>query len=280
MKISTLFEEILSNLSEETEINELHGISFDARVWTPVIKSRLRLANTYIKNGKEVPDLTIIGREYPKEYKSFPIDQLKAVVNPEYINGAAYDEQNSGYDQNRNYVVHMVFGPYADDSAVNHELRHAYEDFMRNSKGSKSIKQTKEATLLFTGDFEKLMMTSGKPYEPYHSLFRGLYFTSKIERSAYSDTVYDDNMPVIKIIDDIIKKSNIEDILKINPKMLEINWNRFKSSFKIPILDKFNDYMSFLRWVTDEIQYKGKISLKKLRKVQFHREQNKKEGGK
>lgn len=280
MKISTLFEEVLSKLSEETEINELHNISFDARVWTPVIKSRLRLANTYIKNGKEVPDLTIIGREYPKEYESFPIDQLKLMVKQEYANGAAYDEQNSGYDQNRNYVVYMVFGPYVDDSAVNHELRHAYEDFMRVSKGSIPMKQTKEASLLFSGDFEKLMMTSGKPYEPFHSLFRGLYFTSKIERSAYSDTVYDDTMPVIKIMTDYVKQSDLQQILKIDPNILQTNWDRFKSSFKIPILNRFNNYMDFLKWATDEIQYKGKLSLKKLRKVQFHREQNKKEGGK
>lgn len=264
------------SITEQSEIKELFGISFDARVWTPVIKSRLRLGNTYIKNGKEVPDLTIIGRDYPKEYKSFPIDQIKAIIEPQYGNGGGYDEQNSGYDQNGKYVVHMVFGPGADDSTINHELRHAYEDFMRISKGAPPFKQSKEGSLLFSGDFEKLMMLPDSEYEPYNSLFKGLYYTSKIERSAYSDTVYDNDIPVIKMIDYIIKKNNLQDILKINKYILDNNWNKFKSNIKIPVLDKFNDYMSFLKWATDEIEYKGNLSLKKLRKVQFHRDQNKK----
>lgn len=281
MKISKLFEEVLKNLPKE-EITELHGISFDARIWNPVIKSRLKLAKSYIKNNKAVPDLTIIGREYPTEYSAFPIDEIKLTIDPKYGNGAGYDERNSGYDERGKYVVYLAFGPLADDSATNHELRHAYEDYMRNSKGRKSLGQSKEGILLFGGDFEKLMMTQTYAYAPFHSIFAGLYYTSKIERSAFADTVYDSGTQMITEIEMIMRENRFERLAKSDPATLKRNWDRLKSDYKIPILEKFgDDYMGFIKWATTTIKNKGEKTLKKLRKVNFHRTENaKKEGGK
>jgi len=55
---------------------------------------------------------------------------------------------------------------------------------------------------------------------------------------------------------------------------------KLKKNYRVPIFDKFNNYESFIKWATDEIKYKGEKSLKKLRKVEFYREQNKKKGNK
>jgi hypothetical protein len=38
--------------------------------------------------------------------------------------------------------------------------------------------------------------------------------------------------------------------------------------------------MDFIKWACDEINYKGNITLKKLRKVKYNSLQMKKEGGK
>ena len=40
MKISVLFEEILP---EQSELKELQGISFDSRVWMPIISNHIKL---------------------------------------------------------------------------------------------------------------------------------------------------------------------------------------------------------------------------------------------
>lgn len=279
MKISDIFKEILL---EQSELKELFGISFDARAWSSIIKSHLKLAKNYFKNKKPLPDLTIIGKNYPKEYKLFPVDEIKMLVRPEYGNGAGYDEQKSGYNDGI-YQIYLAFGPDASDSAINHELRHAYEDFMRMSKNKPAMKNTKEGINLFSGDFEKFMLTpidkNIPGYDPFNKLVRGLYLTSKIERSAFADTVYDnDSLPIIYLIQRAIKETDLSVLSRINPQDLEKNWRRFKSDFKIPIVDKFHDYESFIKWASDEIKYKGERSIKKLLKVKFHRQQNKRKG--
>lgn len=265
-------------IGEQSELKELFGVSFDARIWEPIIRSRLNLAKTYIKNKKPIPDLTIQGREYPQQYKTFPIDEIRMSVDPKYGNGAGYDEVKSGRDINGKYVTYFIFGPLANNSTINHELRHAFEDFKAASNRGALMRQNKEATKLFSGDFDKFM-TAGDPdyiYPPFGNIFMGLYLTSKIERSAFAETVYDnDPMPIIKIIQEVIANNDISTLLKYSPKRLEANWQKFKTDYKIPVTEKFRNYEDFLKWAADEIKYKGEKTLKKLLKVKFYREQNK-----
>jgi hypothetical protein len=285
MKLSTLAEEVL---------NELQGISFDARVWAPIIRSYIKISKKpKVKNidinGKDLnpePDEVLInGKEYPKQYRVFPIDFIHFKVNPAYLNGAEYDENKSGYDENKQYHVYFTFGDEANYSSINHELKHAFEDFQRLSKGHPGLKSTKEAINLFSGDFNKFMM-SRKDKEvlyPISTLVEGLYYTSKIERSAFSDTVYDEPTfaEIIKYIKMLMQVANPTDILQRNkPDMLGKKWDYYKQNYHIPVTDKFKTYEDFIRWACDEINYKGNITLKKLRKVQYFGQEHKKEGGK
>jgi hypothetical protein len=282
MKFSILLTELLI---EQVEIKELFGVSFDARVWNSVVKSQIRLGNTYIKNKQDPPIFVINGKEYPKEYKIFPIDILTIKINPDWDIGGHYDEQTNGYDNNRNYRVDFTFGTEANDGTINHELRHAYEDYMKISKGRPGAKESKEVTTVFGKEFEKFM-TSAKNikeyFGPFYILILGLYYTSKIERSGFAETIYD--VPTIRLIDDIewyVKYSNAERIrTKHKPEILLKKWNDLKENYKIPFLTKFKDYDSFISWACDEIQYKGRKTLKKLRTVKFHSQQSKKEGAK
>jgi len=271
------------SINEQSEIKELFGISFDARAWNSAIKAHLRLVRTYIKNGKEPPELTIRGREYPNEYKSFPIDELNVKINKDWGTLGGYDEQTSGYDENKNYHVNLVLGPDAGDGTINHELRHAYEDYMKISKGKPGAKQSKEGVELFSGDFEKFM-TSGEStiyhFAPYSILLLALYNTSKLERSAYAETVYDSRLPIkINEVRELMKYSNPDQILTKNkPESLLGKWNEFKENYRIPIIDKYKNYEDFIRWACDEINYKGKKTIKKLGKALYFSKKNK-EGG-
>lgn len=275
MKISSIFNEILI---ENSELKELYGISFEARSWTPIIKSHIKIGRKYLKHQQEPPRMIIRGAEYPKQYKAFPVDEIDIFVAEKYKDGASYDEKHSGYDENKKYKVIIYFGPNADDSSINHELRHAYEDFMSLSRGGVPLKNTKEGLNLFGGDFEEFLL-SGRYYSPFWLVMYGLYITSKIERSGYTETIYDNSFNAIYLIRDSIQSTNISNLLKYDtPERLEQKWKEMKSKFKIPIIDKYNNYESFLRWASDEIKYKGERSIKKLQKVKFHREQNKNKG--
>jgi hypothetical protein len=278
MKISDIFNEILF---EQAELKELFGVSFDARAWSPIINSQVKLAVSYLRQKKPIPDLTIRGREYPAQYKSFPVDMLHIYINMNYEDGAAYDEKQSGYDENKQYHIYLHFGPRANTSSINHELRHAYEDFMRASRGAPQMKNTKEGTYLFGGDFEEFLM-NGRQYEPFWSLIYGLYVTSKIERSGYAETVYDndDDRQVINTIRHIIKISKLSLDLSQSFKSEEYEhvWRTIKQNYRLPVMDKFTDKNKFIEWASNEIEYKGEKTIKKLLKVKFHSQQNKRKG--
>jgi len=273
------------SITEQTEIKELFGISFDARVWNSAITSHLRLARTYIKNKKDPPDLIVKGREYPKEYESFPVDELKVIVNKDWGALGGYDEQTSGYDENRNYHVNLILGPDAGDGTINHELRHAYEDYMKISKDKPGAKHSKEGINFFSGDFGRFMTgTTINYYAPFSILLIALYNTSKLERSAYAETVYDDsglaNRKMTEIRE-LISYCNADKLKTQNkPETLLEKWNKFKENYRIPIIDKYKNYEDFIDWSCDEIRYKGQKTLKKLGKVKYFSQQNKKEGGK
>ena len=118
--------------------------------------------------------------------------------------------------------------------------------------------------------------------QPISTLIEGLYYTSKIERSAYSDTVYDEPKyaEIINYIKLIVEYSNASKILGRKPEVLEEKWRKYKESFHIPVTDKFKNYEDFIRWASDEINYKGNITLKKLNKVRYLGQQNIKKGNK
>ena len=270
MKLSLLAKEIL---------NELHNVSFDSRVWTSIMLKQTRSAAEMV--DKKEKYINIRCSDYPNEFRVFPMDWINITIRPGYPT-ASYDEQKSGYDNNGEYQSYFVFGPgHVQESAIHHELRHAYEDFMRMSKGEPGLTKSKEGRELFSGDFENFML-SGKTYGPFNKIMTGLYYTSKIERSGYSETVYDggyDSGDVTQHIKWAFTNSSLSNIQReYKPKDLEIWWNELKKIYRIPIFDKFKDYLSFIKWAEDEIRYKGERSLKRLRNVGYRRDMNKKEG--
>lgn len=75
---------------------------------------------------------------------------------------------------------------------LNHELRHAYEDFNRQLRNKTKISDTKEVKLLFSKDGYDLLLGKLGDFGIFNTIFRALYLTSKVEQSAYGENVYND----------------------------------------------------------------------------------------
>lgn len=247
----------------EEIINELQGVSHEVRQWASHILDR-------IKDVKEDGDIVIYGDEDEELYHVFPVDHFVITIKKNLRAGGMYDESSSGYKDGK-YNVYITVAPNPDLYVLNHELRHAYEDYKRLSKGSTPLSKTKEVANLFGGNFEQLMTGELRGnYGIFPSVIRALYYTSKVEESAYGETIYDK-------VDDVFR--NLRDILRIdykkegnyNPARVSVWWNEFKKDVNIPILNKFNDYQNFLDWADKTIKERGNKAMKKFLKIKYLR---------
>ena len=253
MKLEKLFEELLK---------EVQGVSSEVRLWSPILAHLVRKAKQNV--------FTVNGRDFNVAYDKFPVDQFHITLTSAMT---AYDENKSGYDDNGDYVVYFYISTMADTQTVksnlDHELRHAFEDYKRRSSGSHGLSQTREGIDFFSGDFEKLMMSNDtKQYFPFNYILIGLYVTSKLEESAYSETVRNNQL---QIFDTLKQQLNARypDMLQLYPKLVEQNWVKLKENINIPIFNKFSDAKSFIMWADNYIRNRGEKVLKKLMKIKY-----------
>jgi len=248
-------------------ITELQGISPQARAWTPI------LTNFLVDDDPPNP-LIIDGEKYPDAYENFPVDKFVIHISD---NAGGYDDRQSGYDENKKYVVHLSVPIFhhkrklSIELTLNHELRHAFEDYNRISNNRTRLSQTKEAELFYNPDFERLLTGKTKEYiSPFREIMTALYYTSKIEESGYAETVADiPNFSIIGILKDILKRNYVNAKQLSKDRFVQKRWEYFKANYKIPILDKFNDYSDFINWADSVIQRRAKKMYKKLLKTQY-----------
>jgi hypothetical protein len=253
MKLTSTYNQIILEISH---------ISHAARAWADFIYKE-------VKTIKD-PELVIFGEEQPELYKNFPVDYFIITIDRNFTMGGYYDEGQSGL-KNGKYCVYITVTPELSVSVLNHELRHAYEDYKRISKGKTALSKTKEVHNLFSGDFTDLLMGKIKgKFKYFIEVIWALYYTSKVEESAYGETVHDGSNKVIFGLEDILKKDYKVYWKKIYSDItIENSWDNLKTKVKIPILDKFNDYQSFLNWADKIIHRRGEIALKKFRKIKY-----------
>lgn len=244
---------------------ELSHVSDVVRQWSNHIYKILKESDRNLKT------VTIRGDVDPELYDVFSVDFFVIKIDDKmHRYGGAYDENASGY-KNGKYYVYLILGSFMFDKFVlNHELRHAYEDYKRRSKGRPGLGNSKEGVLLFSGDFSDLFLNSvDHRFAYFKEVLKGLYFTSKIEESAYSETVYDD-LPIIGQIKQLMNVDYVNYWKKMySQKEFERNWIDFKSEFNIPILNRFKDYESFLIWSNMTIKNRGNRILKKFLKINY-----------
>ncbi len=258
-------EDIIHVLKEHKKtITEAAGISFESREWAKIINGEI------LKNPNEKERLIIDGYDYPEAFKSFPIDY---VVIDFYDKLTGYGQEHSGYDKDGNYVVLLYIQPkvvgggggFNLRTVLNHEMKHAWDDYNRISKGLPSIDNTKENRELYNKDF--ILMLSDKNIRgPIKELLKYYYYLSELEKTAYLENVYDGNLNYEKIIRDISSK----DFEPFKERFdLDINWHLMNTAYDIPFLKKFKSPIEFIDYSSEELRSKAVNVIKKINKMKY-----------
>jgi hypothetical protein len=255
-----------NNLISESKkpINEVAGISFEARKWAEIIYDEI------ISNPEEKTRLIIDGYDYPEAFNGFPIDY---VVVDFYDRLTGYGQEHSGYDKDGNYVVLLYVQPklvsgqggYSLQSALNHEMKHAWEDYNRLSKGLPSIEQTKESQELYNRDYI-LMLSDQNVRGPIKEILKYYYYLSNLEKSAYLENVYDQNPTYEKIVREIAGM----DFGRFKDRFdLDVNWHLMNTAYDIPFLKKFKSPREFIDYSAEELRSRALKMIKKINKMKY-----------
>lgn len=253
------------NLDENKKtITEVAGISFESREWAKIINDEI------LKNPNEKERLIIDGYDYPEAFNSFPIDY---VVIDFYDKLTGYGQEHSGYDKDGNYVVLLYIQPkiisggggYNLRTVLNHEMKHAWDDYNRLSKGQPSIDKNKENRELYNKDFI-LMLSDKNVSGPIKELLKYYYYLSELEKTAYLENVYDGNLNYEKIIRGISSK----DFEPFKDRFdLDINWHLMNTAYDIPFLKKFKSPIEFIDYSSEELRSKAIDMIKKINKMKY-----------
>ena len=250
--------------SDKKDLNETAGISTESREWANIIH------DVIMSNPDEKERLIIDGYDYPEVFNSFPIDY---VVVDFYDKLTGYGQEYSGYDEDGNYVVVLYIQPqllsgvnqYSLKSALNHEMKHAWEDYNRRSKGLPSIDNTKESKELYNRDFI-LMLSDNNVRGPIKEILKYYYYLSKLERSAYLENVYDGNNSYEKVVREVASKDFEEFKDRFD---LGVNWYLVNSNYNIPFLTKFKNPNDFIEYSAKDLRSKAVKILKKINKMKY-----------
>lgn len=261
-KITKLDSKLFSE--NKKSINESAGISFEARKWSKIIYDEI------ISNPEEKTRLIIDGYDHPEVFDGFPIDYI---VIDFYDRLTGYGQEHSGYDKDGNYIVHLYIQPeliggrgeYSLQSALNHEMKHAWEDYNRVSKGLPSIEQTKESQELYNRDYI-LMLSDQNVRGPIKEILKYYYYLSKLETSAYLENVYDQNPAYERVVREIVSK-DFESFK--NRFDLDVNWHLMNTAYDIPFLKKFKSAVDFIDYSAKELRSRALKMVKKINKMKY-----------
>ena len=258
-------DDIIQVLKEHKKtITETAGISFEARKWGEIIY------NEIMDNPNEKKRLIIDGYDHPEAFDGFPIDY---VVIDFYDRLTGYGQEHSGYDKDGNYVVLLYIQPrlvqgqggYDLKSVLNHEMKHAWDDYNRLSKGLPSIDNTKETKELYNKDFI-LMLSDQNIRGPIKELLKYYYYLSKLETTAYLENVYDGNPVYERVVREIASK----DFEQFKERLdLDVNWHLMNTAYDIPLLKKFKSPIDFIDYSSEELRSRAIKMIKKINKMKY-----------
>lgn len=258
----------------EKIITETAGISFEVREWANII--------FHLLDGLRDSErrLLVDGQEWPEQFKKFSVDWFVIDFN-DWTNG--YLDETSGYDKDGNYVVHIMVlsqfrhHPYMK-TILNHEIKHAYQDWQRRSKGYEGIFATKEVKDVYTGDFVKVIKDKIKVGPFFKDMLKNYYLLTDLELNAFKENVYDnDYISNYKKMVKGLVKFNANSVSQ-NSKSLENDWEILLST-DIPFLKKYKTYQQFLKSSETYFKNRGEEILKKINKLEYvHKGRNLGEG--
>lgn len=228
---------------------------------------RFNRYDTYTPPPK-IDFIEINGKDFPSAYENFKVDKW-VMTNSTRIE---YDHWKSGYDDDGQYVVYLNMPIPSSGSALIHEIKHAYDDWNRMSRGGKPIRDSWEIKNIYTPDFEKLILGgSYKLNQQLHPVIRYYYLGSKLEQPAYLENEYDmaSQYRDVAIKMSKFKASNFLDKRGNPAKGLQESWEELITNYDIPFFKKFPDVVDFLLYTEKYFNKRGREILKRIDKMRY-----------
>lgn len=220
----------------------------------------------------KIDKIEISGKDFPDAYKDFKVDKW-IITNSGRIE---YDHWKSGYDKEGNYVVYLNMPMSAiGGSALVHEIKHAYDDWNRMSKGAPPIRDGWEIKNIYTPDFEKLVLGGGYKLSPMlNPIIRYYYLGSKLESPAYLENEYDNSGlggdyrgTAKKMMN--FKASNFLNKKGEPAKGLQESWTKLITEYDIPFFRKFKNVVDFLNYTEKHFNKRGRNIMKRIDKMRY-----------
>ncbi len=254
-----VLEVILDNLNMGTSFHtedyeEVFPVTYDDTQNNGVVYEQQPSSNIINK-------IEIKGSDFPEAYDKFKVD-LWVINNSNRIE---YDHRKSGYNDDGQYIVYLNMPMYSvRGSSLIHEIKHAYDDWNRISRGGKPIRDSWEVRNIYTEDFEKLVLNSNQISSQIANIVKLYYMGSKLESPAYLENEYDSGSYRSIVLSLIrFKKSNIDH------KKLQKDWEFVINNFNIPFFKKFKDFGDFLTYTEKYFNKRGRQILKKIDKMNY-----------
>ena len=212
-------------------------------------------------------EVIIHGDEFPEVYEEFPVD-IWVIKNSNRIE---YDHYNSGYEEGL-YVVYLNMPiSFISESALNHEVKHAYDDWNRIKSGGKPIKDTWEIKNIYTKDFEKLILGGRGKFPQLSNVIHNYYMASKLETPAYLETDYDRGGIDYKNVGLSLKDFNIKNFFKKDGRPASGLEKEFAElqKYDIPLFKKFNNVVDFLNWTKKYFNKRGDDIFRRVTKMRY-----------
>lgn len=247
---SDLARIIKNIISESNILQEVAGISHAARVYTDIIYDRL-------KNNPSESEFTIRTKEYPEKYKEFPVDNVH-IKKDKYT---TYDEHKSTLTD-----IYITIGLSNDEnelkSMINHEMKHAYEDFLNRKSSGKGMSEKKHVKKLFTEDFYDVLKNPRAYDMTIYMLFYFYYTISKVEQSAVLENIYDNFTRMFDQAYLSLKR------FKWDSKISDDTWKKLKM-MNIPLISRFETGEEFMKASENFLINEFEKFKKKINKMKY-----------
>jgi len=223
-----------------------------------------------------IEQIEIEGKYFPEAYKDFSVDKW-IIKNSNRIE---YDHRESGYDKDGNYLVYLNMPLYSvGGSALNHEVKHAFDDWNRMSRGAQPIRSSWEIKNIYTPDFERLVLGDSRKFgDVLPKIIKNYYMGSKLEVPAYLESEFDNpKMTNYKAVAKDMIDFKVSKYLDKDGKPIESlqkNWSDLIDNYNIPFFKKFPDVLEFLKYTQKHFNKRGDYILKKINKMSYLNDKN------
>ena len=226
----------------------------------------------YYTPQPKIDKIEIDGKDFPEAYEDFKVDKW-IITNSSRME---YDHWKSGYNDDGEYVVYLNM-PMSSvgGSALVHEIKHAYDDWNRMSKGAPPLRSGWEIQNIYTPDFEKLVLGGSYKLSPMlHPIIRYYYLGSKLESPAYLENEYDNSVlggdyrgTAKKLMN--FKASNYMDKKGRPAKGLQDSWDKLIKEYDIPFFRKFKNVLDFIKYTEKYFNKRGRDIIKRIDKMRY-----------